>query len=170
MILTRARMLLNKTVFEAEILIEDKYTVYAGILDLGWSLTNKTNKTETADTADTADTTNTADTADTTNDEVAEVAEVAELYDFDFLEEQDYLRIYNAPYEALDSDNEEGQSFRSALPEAERKEIYELCKEWVKEVVENDRTEMKAGEWNNGQWQNFNFSASQLLNSAHQLH
>ena len=40
MLITRARMLLNKTVFEAEILIQDKYTVYAGILDLGWSGSN----------------------------------------------------------------------------------------------------------------------------------
>ena len=37
MFITRARMLLNKTVFEAEILIQGKYTVYAGILDTSWN-------------------------------------------------------------------------------------------------------------------------------------
>ena len=128
MILTRARMLLNKTVFEAEILIEDKYTVYAGILDLGWSESN------------------------------------LELSDFNTLEYYDYLRIFNVPCEALDSDNEEGQSFRSNnLSEAERKEIYELCKSCLKEVWQNDRTVIKAGEWNDGQWQTFS-TTDQLHN------
>ena len=119
MFITRARMLLNKTVFEAEILIQGKYTVYAGILDTAWN-------------------------------------DALEVADFEFADYYDYLRIFNAPYERFGhGDNEEGQSFRSSLPKAERKEIYELCKEWVKEVVENDRTEMKAGQWNNGQWQSF---------------
>ena len=126
MILTRARMLLNKTVFEAEILIEDKYTVYAGILDTAWN-------------------------------------DALEVADFEFADYYDYLRIFNAPYEALaHGDNEEGQSFRSNLPKAEREAIYELCKRYVKEVVENDRTLIKAGEWNNGQWQTIS-SASKLL-------
>ena len=128
MLITRARMLLNKTVFEAEVLIQDKYTVYAGILDLGWSESN------------------------------------LELSDFNTLAYYDYLRIFNAPHEGLASDNEEGESFRSNnLSEAERKEIYELCKEYLKEVWQNDRTVLKAGEWNDGQWQTFS-TTDQLHN------
>ena len=72
-----------------------------------------------------------------------------------------YLRIFNVPYEGLASDNEEGQTFRSNnLSEAERKEIYSLCKKCLKEVWQNDRTLIKAGEWNDGQWQNFRINSS----------
>ena len=125
MLITRARMLLNKTVFEAEVLIQDKYTVYAGILDLGWSESN------------------------------------LELSDFNTLEYYDYLRIFNVPYASSGhGDNDEGESFRSALPEAERKEIYELCKKCLKKVWQNDRTVLKAGEWNDGQWQNIHINSS----------
>ena len=127
MLITRARMLLNKTVFEAEILIKDKYTVYAGILDTAW------------------------------NDALG-------VADFEFADYYDYLRIFNVPHEGLASDNEEGESFRSNnLSEAERKEIYELCKSCLKEVWQNDRTVIKAGEWNDGQWQTFS-TTDQLHN------
>ena len=122
MVVRRARMLLNKTVFEAEILIQGKYTVYAGILDTAWN-------------------------------------DALEVADFEFADYYDYLRIFNAPYEGLASDNEEGQSFRNDnLSETERKEIYELCKSCLKEVWQNDRTVIEAGQWNNGQWQTISSS------------
>lgn len=131
MLITRARMLLNKTVFEAEVLIQGKYTVYAGILDTAWN-------------------------------------DALEVADFEFADYYDYLRIFNVPYASSGhGDNDEGESFRNDnLSEAERKEIYELCKSCLKEVWQNDRTVIKAGEWNDGQWQSF---SSQPSNSTDQL-
>lgn len=71
-----------------------------------------------------------------------------------------YLRIFNVPYASSGhGDNDESQSF-SNLPKAEREAIYELCKNCLKEVWQDDRTVLKAGEWNDGQWQNFRINSS----------
>lgn len=115
--ITRARMLLNKSVFEAEVVCEDMYTVYVGIMEEGWD------------------------------------EKTFECLNFKDMEYYDYLRIYNSAYEALNSDDNEGQSFRCRLPQEKRREAFSLCLPHLKEIFENDNTPLRKGEWNNGDWQ-----------------
>ena len=107
--ITKARLVDKKRIFEAEVLVQDKYTVYAGML-----LSSR----EDGDS-------------------------------FDDSENYEYFRIFNTAFEGITATAEdvgfvEGWSFRSDLPEDERREIYNLCMEIFEKVM---KANPEDGKW-----------------------